>query len=110
MVTIGSKASGNSGLTNHIHEDPSHPPTPSLAVACLAPVRGSRGISDNEGVFIGANDERAPLVRLASALTVCGGSPSTPTTPSPAPAATVPTPGPVHLAVFSDPAVRVFDL
>ena len=41
---------------------------------------------------------------LALALTGCGGSPSTPTTPSPATPATVPTPGPVQLAVFSDPA------
>ena len=41
---------------------------------------------------------------LASALTGCGGSPSTPTTPSQTPAATVPTPGPVQLAMFSDPA------
>ena len=41
---------------------------------------------------------------LALALTGCGGSPSAPTTPPPATPATVPTPGPVQLAVFSDPA------
>jgi len=41
---------------------------------------------------------------LASALTGCGGSSSTPTTPSPATPATVPTPGPVQLAMFRDPS------
>jgi hypothetical protein len=45
---------------------------------------------------------------LASALTGCGGSPSTPTatptTPAPAAPSPVPIPGPVQLAMFSDPA------
>ena len=41
---------------------------------------------------------------LALALTGCGGSSSTPTTPSSAAPATVPTPGPVQLAMFRDPS------